>query len=303
MVLSRLIQFQRRRAARTSGKSLFAIVGVVVVGAAVAFFISRMVGFSNMRVPDGWLSLSDQPGEDGWVTRVREPKSGTVFRLMPSGKFRMGSPDSELGREADETHHWVQITKPFYISETETTQKQWERVMSSNPSRFNEERNPVERVSWRDAMDYCAKIGVGLPTEAQWEYACRAGTRSAYATGKRITEEQASFGADKQKNGEAGRPARRMSSVPVRGFPPNAWGLHDVHGNVYEWCADWYGEYPESTEEAPALDPLGPASGETRVLRGGAWGSEPEFLRSAGRDDFGPGDRNAYFGFRTALTP
>jgi len=300
---SSVTRTQRRRAGSTSGKSLFAIFAVVLVGAAVVFFISRMVGSTNLRVPDGWVSVSDQAGEDGWVTRAKEPESGTVFRLIPSGQFKMGSPDAEPGREADETHHFVQITKPFYLAETETTQKQWERVMGSNPSRFQEARKPVERVSWLDAMEYCEEIGVTLPTEAQWEYACRGGTRSAYSFGKRITEEQASFGGGKPKNGADDRPGRRMSTMPVRAFAPNAWGLHDMHGNVYEWCADWYGEYPDGTEEAPARDPVGPDSGETRVLRGGAWGSEPEFLRSAGRDDFGPGDRNAYFGFRAALTP
>ena len=303
MALSSGIHPRYRLATNSSGRSLFAILGIVVVVAAVAFFITRMVGSSSMRVPGGWESISDQVGEDGWVTRVKEPESGTVFRLLSSGRFRTGAPDAEPGRKADETNHWVQITKPFYIAETETTQKQWERVMGSNPSRFKEARNPVERVSWREAMDYCAKIGVTLPTEAQWEYACRGGTRSAYSFGKRITEEQASFGGGKQKNGGGGTPGRRTGPMPARAFAPNAWGLHDMHGNVYEWCADWYGDYPEGTEQAPALDPRGPESGATRVLRGGAWGSEHEYLRSAAREDFGPGDRNAYFGFRAALTP
>jgi formylglycine-generating enzyme required for sulfatase activity len=177
---------------------------------------------------------------------------GMKLNLIPPGEFAMGSPKSEPGRWDDETQHLVKITKPFYLSAHEVTQAQYEQVMGKNPSYFSVSGNgkgrvsgdtsqlPVERVSWNDAVEFCRKLsdeeGVEyrLPTEAEWEYACRAGTTTAYSFGNDVAQlGEYAWYADNSEN----------TSHAVGEKKPNAWGLYDMHGNVWEWCQDWFGPY------------------------------------------------------------
>jgi formylglycine-generating enzyme required for sulfatase activity len=216
--------------------------------------------------------------------------------LIPAGKFIMGSPDSEQLRSKSEgPQHEVTISKPFYIGATEVTQAQYEAIMGSNPSFYKDTTNPVDKVSWNDAAEFCKKISektrqaVRLPTEAEWEYACRAGTAKAF-----------SFGEDDRALGDyAWYPGNSGGKThPVGQKKPNAWGLHDMHGNVWEWCADWYGEYPNGE----VTDPQGPASGTSRVLRGGSYRFDPTYCRSAFRSYDTPDYSVINFGFRVAVS-
>jgi len=216
-----------------------------------------------------------------------------TFVHIPSGKFWMGSPDDEPERDDDETMHEVILTQGFYMQTTPVTQLQWEKVMGSNPSEFKgDPRRPVENVSWNDAKAYINKLHqrndghrYRLPTEAEWEYACRAGTTTPFAFGDNITPDQANY--DQKK------------TTPVGIFEPNDWGLYDMHGNVWEWCQDCYGAYlPRSVE-----DPTGAESGDSRVLRGGCRGYGAGRCRSALRDRFIPDCRHGVFGFRLVLLP
>jgi len=219
--------------------------------------------------------------------------------LIRPGKFMMGSPYSGhgWGKEADPQHE-VTISKPFYMGVTEVTQAQYEAVMGTNPSNFKGAANPVDGISWNDATDFCKKISektrqaVRLPTEAEWEYACRAGTESAF-----------SFGDDPSALGDYAWWGGNSDGTthPVGQKKPNAWGLYDMHGNVWEWCADWYGEYPAG----PATDPFGPATGSgLRVLRGGAYGCGGDTypFRCACRYYLDPAFRHGLSGFRCART-
>jgi len=229
---------------------------------------------------------------------------GMKLLLIPAGEFRMGSLEAEDGREDDEgPAHRVRIARPFAIGATEVTQAQYEKVAGKNPSRFQGEDRPVERVTWDDAVAFCAKLteierkagklAAGevyrLPTEAEWEYACRAGTSGPFGSGgdARALGRHAWFaGSSDDETHPAGRKE------------PNAWGLRDMHGNVSEWCADWYGEY----SEAAVADPKGPADGEERVIRGGAWTDEASACRSAYRSMNAPGESFANVGFRVVRT-
>jgi formylglycine-generating enzyme required for sulfatase activity len=222
---------------------------------------------------------------------------GMEFVLIPSGWFMMGS-DKEKDQEAldDETPHRVTISKPFYLGKYEVTQAQWEAVMGSNPSYFKGRDNPVETVSWDDVREFIKSLNIKegngcwrLPTEAEWEYACRAGTTGVY-----------SFGDDENSLGHyAWYDGNSKSAHPVGQKRPNAWGLYDMHGNVWEWVQDWYGEYPTSS----VLDPRGPSSGSYRVNRGGSWDDDARNCRSAYRDNDTPGNRYIGMGFRLALSP
>jgi len=217
--------------------------------------------------------------------------------LIPAGKFMMGSPDSEQWHyKIEGPQHEVTLSKPFYMGVTEVTQAQYEAVMGTNPSNFKGATNPVETVSRKDAAEFCKKLSektrqtVRLPTEAEWEYACRAGTATAFSFGD----------ADSALGDYAWYDANRGSTThhPVGQKKPNAWGLFDMHGNVWEWCADWRGDYPNGA----ATDPQGPASGTSRVLRGGAWSTPPDPCRSADRYSYARGDRYYYFGFRVVVS-
>ncbi len=221
---------------------------------------------------------------------------------IPAGEFRMGSPDSDKDAMSDEKpQRRVRITKPFYLGKYLVTQEQWDAVMGSNPSQFKGPKNPVEGVSWDDCQVFLGKLnektgGQGgqfvLPSEAQWEYACRAGSTTRYCIGDDSSklDEYAWYGANSDGK-----------THPVGEKKPNAWGLYDVHGNVWEWCQDWYdGDY-----YAKLLmdDPIGAATGSNRVVRGGSWDDAARHCRSANRSGIQPGYRISDLGMRVSLVP
>jgi formylglycine-generating enzyme required for sulfatase activity len=226
---------------------------------------------------------------------------------IPEGKFLMGSPESEKDRDKNETQHEVTISKPFYMGVTEVTQEQYETVMGNNPSTFKGKTNPVEAVSWDDAQTFCKLLSkksgktVVLPTEAQWEYACRAGTKTRFSFGDK-DEDLRKYGSYYDKADTRGRPGQDKEHSDGFGktasLKPNAWGLYDMHGNVWEWCQDWHGDY----RKGAATDPTGADTGSVRVLRGGSWRNvDPASCRSASRGGFGPNSRADIFGFRVAV--
>jgi RNA polymerase sigma factor (sigma-70 family) len=210
---------------------------------------------------------------------------GMKFVWIPPGTFMMGSPQEEKERSDDETQHKVTLTRGFYMGVYTVTQEQWQQVMGNNPSYFRGEANlPVEQVSWNDCQEFIKKLRekdkkqYRLPTEAEWEYACRAGTTTPFHFGDTISTEQAHYyGEAVYGNGKKG--VCRNKTTPVGTFPANAWGLHDMHGNVWQWCQDGYGEYPRND----VLDPKGPEKDGIRVLRGGPWLYNPVECRSAHR--------------------
>jgi len=220
-----------------------------------------------------------------------------VAVLMVPGKFTMGSAFGEKDRKSDEgPAHQVTISKPFYMGKYEVTQEQYERVMGRNPSSFKGPKKPVQNVSWHDAAAFCQKVGQGaaklvrLPTEAEWEYACRAGTQTRFLSGD--DESQLSAFAWHDSNSD-------HTTHPVGWRKPNGWGLCDMHGNVWEWCLDWHGNY----EKSAAHDPQGPVEGEYRVLRGGSCFDAPALCRSASRIRGNPVNRDYRIGFRVVVVP
>jgi formylglycine-generating enzyme required for sulfatase activity len=222
---------------------------------------------------------------------------GMSFALIPSGQFTMGSPRGERGRQDTEVQHGVTLTRPFYMGTTEVTQAQWVALMEDNPSFVEGDDHPVETITWNDAVEFCRRLSekdgarYRLPTEAEWEYACRAGTTTAFYTGDTLSTDQANY------NGEADDPKKglnRDETTPVGSFEPNAWGLHDMHGNVWEWCSDWHAPY--GTQQV--TDPKGPDEGTTRIVRGGCWVNSSTICRSAMRGDTEPVSWNFHFGMR-----
>ena len=256
-------------------------------------------------------------GQRHWPETVLDLGNNVQMRLVliPAGKFMMGSPATEVGRRSDEgPQHEVTISKPFYMGVFEVTQEQYEQVMGVNLGGFKGAKNPVECVSWDEAVEFCRKLSVGtgkkvtLPTEAQWEYACRAGTTTAYNTGDSLKPGQANAnfpynpGVWDTIMAWLGMSSAQeiIQTTPAGSFPPNGFGLYDMHGNVWEWCSDWCGE--DYYANSPKTDPQGPDSGSARVLRGGGWGYDPQYCRSAdrGRDD--PVNRLGYYvGFRVVV--
>jgi len=202
-----------------------------------------------------------------------------AFRFCPPGTFAMGSQETEQGRSPRETLHQVTLTRGFWMLETEVTQLMWISVMGNNPSHFQGANLPVERVTWNDAQAYIQRLNTlgvapagfrfSLPTEAQWEYACRAGTTTAFHFGNTLSREQANFGA--------GRTTGRTRGVGS--YPANAWGLRDMHGNVWEWVQDWSGDYLSGA----ITDPTGVDRSWARVIRGGSWDNRAQDCRSATR--------------------
>jgi formylglycine-generating enzyme required for sulfatase activity len=219
---------------------------------------------------------------------------------IPRGKFTMGSPKDEKERAPTEEQHEVEISRNFHLAATEVTQKQYKQVMGVNPSGFTGDDNlPVESVTWQNAQNFCAKLSAlpaerqlrrvyRLPTEAEWEYACRAGAKTRFHWGDGLTAKQANFSA-----------SGLGKTCKVASYPANAWGLHDMHGNVWEWTADWHD--PGYYKISPRLDPRGPAKGDNHVMRGGCWFDGTNYNRSACRYWNGHVTQDRGLGFRVAL--
>jgi len=232
------------------------------------------------------------------VTIVLGTNRWTV-RWVPSGRFTMGSPLDEPNRDKDEVQHEVVFTRGFFMAETECTQAQWMAVATHNPSHGKAPDQPVNQVTWKEARDHCFRLtqlhraqGLipegwewDLPTEAQWEYACRAGTTGPFAGN---LEEMAWV----ESNSEG-----KTHAVKTR--KPNAWGLHDLHGSAWEWCRDWYGDYPTNSVQ----DPTGPSAGNFRCYRGGSRIYGARRARSAIRGAMTPELKGDYLGFRAVLLP
>ena len=231
---------------------------------------------------------------------------GMKFVWIPPGNFMMGSPKEEEKREPNETLHKVTLTKGFYMGVYAVTQEQWQAVMGNNPSYFKKEQEkklPVDSVSWDDCHEFVKKLRgkdkklYRLPTEAEWEYSCRAGAKTPFHFGETISTDQANYnGLGTYGNGKTG--INRKKTVPVGSFPANAWGLHDMHGNVLQWCRDWFGDYPQKD----VVDPQGPENGIMRVLRGGSYDVIPQRCRSAFRVWSEPGLRSSICGFRVCFS-
>lgn len=246
-----------------------------------------------------------------FLPRARGNAGGVPVRWIPAGRYTMGSPEGEEGRDTDEVQHEVVLSRGFFLAETACTQEQWATVMGSNPSEFKGADRPVEQVTWEEAVEYCRKLTKRqraerilpegwewrLPTEAEWEYAARAGT-----TGERYDKLDAVawYGneMDEEEEDIEGTGNSGDQTHPVKQKVPNAWGVYDMLGNVCEWCSDWYGEYPTLRLK----DPTGPSSGSDRVSRGGSWLDHPGCVRSGHRCEWDPGSRSDDLGFRPALS-
>jgi formylglycine-generating enzyme required for sulfatase activity len=260
------------------GRLMGAVVGIIIIALGAYFFLGR--GHSKMTTNS----------------------IGIEFALIPSGSFQMGCSDGDADcQDEEKPQHKVTISNSFYIGKYEVTQGQWKRVMGKNPSEFQNcgEDCPVEQVSWNDAQEFISKLcemekmspcKYRLPTEAEWEYAARAGSKTKYYWGDTINEEYLWY----EVNSES-----KTHTVGKR--KPNAWGLYDMIGNVWEWNEDWYDSGYYSNGEA--VDPRGPSSGSLRVFRGGSWYNNAGFCRSSYRYNVTPDRRNRSLGFRLARTP
>jgi formylglycine-generating enzyme required for sulfatase activity len=265
------------------------------------------------------FSIPTGPGDWEFVTQR--------LRWIPPGQFEMGSPETESGRYKNEVQHAVRISTGFWLFDTPCTQGLWVAVMDGeNPSRFTDLQRPVERVSWDDSVAFASElaqrmgINFGLPSEAQWEYACRAGTRTAIYTGDlEILGDANAPALDPIAwyGGNSGHEYDHADGVPItwlddkqysfeqggtrreKGKRPNRWGLYDMLGNVWEWCSDWHGDYAIESQ----VDPMGPENGSNRVRRGGSWRNAASVCRSANRDWDSPDFRCNYLGFRVAVVP
>jgi formylglycine-generating enzyme required for sulfatase activity len=241
--------------------------------------------------------------------RLLKNTVGMTFARVPAGTFTMGSTDKEQGhREHDGPPHEVKITRSFYLSVTPVTQAQYLHVMGKNPAKHSKSRgcgvdHPVEMVTWKEAESFCVRLAqlpeeeihnrtYRLPSEAEWEYACRAGTKTAFSCGERLTGHDAVFAASGGKYGG-------KSTAPAGTSPPNAFGLTDMHGNVQEWVHDWYDEYYYF--ESPGTDPNGPGRGVLKVARGGCWSMLPSDCRSAARKPYPSDTHSDLIGFRVVM--
>ena len=254
--------------------------------------------------------------------RLGTQGSSDEFVLIKGGTFTMGSPQSEPERQTDETQHRVTVSD-FYIAKSPVTQREYRELMGSNPSEFNGDNLPIENVTWFEAVRFCnarsvqegltpaytisgetvtwnrSANGYRLPTEAEWEYACRAGTTTPFNIGSNITDKEANcYNNYGYNNNSSGRVTGgyRGRTTPVNSYHANSWGLFDMHGNVADWCWDWYGEYGT----AAPTNPTGPATGTLRINRGGGWNDFPKHIRSAYRAATPPDNSSFNLGFRLA---
>jgi formylglycine-generating enzyme required for sulfatase activity len=283
--------------AKTTG---FAVIAVAI-GALIACAAEQASGPAKQPSTSPATRPAGEPATQ--LTLDLGNKVTLKLALIPAGKFMMGSPKDEKDRSRDEgPQREVTISKPFYMGVYPVTQEQFQQVMGKNPANFRGPANPVEQLGWGDAAGFCEALSqqtgmtASLPTEAQWEYACRAGGTTRYG-----------FGDDDAKLGDYAWYTENSSdnikwvgrkSHSVGSKKPNDWGLYDMHGNVCQWCADWYGPYAD----AKTVDPQGPDSGKERILRGGCWGSAAKGCRCAARgkgDPFNYG--NDAYGFRITV--
>ena len=229
-----------------------------------------------------------------------------AFRWCPAGSFMMGSPLSEPERYGNEAQHKVTLTRGFWMLETPVTQLMYNSVMGENPSHWKGDKLPVENVSWEDCQKYISWLNylneeilagfrLTLPTEAQWEYACRACTTTPYHFGKTLNGDKANCNGGYPYGMSKGKYLKKTSEVGS--YPANAWGLYDMHGNVWEWCSDWYKDFLSKN----ATDPVGPSTGSSRVLRGGSWHGSARCGRSARRRGSRPARQGDRIGFRLAI--
>lgn len=284
--------------------TLIIFILIVLIVGIIIFFMS------NKKTPNNTVTKPQN---------ITTTDDGLIF--IQGGTFEMGSPETELQRGEDETQHSVNLDN-FYISKYEVTQKEYEEIMGENPSNFKGEKLPVENVTWYDAINFCNRLseregltavytidgenvswdrtanGYRLPTEAEWEYAARAGTTTPFNTENSISAEEANFyghypyGIEENLETKPGK--YRQTTVEVGSFSPNKWGLYDMHGNVREWCFDYYGEYNlENTN-----NPSGPNTGTLRVNRGGGWNDYAKHMRSSYRGSQTPNQAINNTGFR-----
>lgn len=213
--------------------------------------------------------------------------------LIPPGKFLMGSPIAEFGRGENENQHLVYITKSFYMAKFEVTQAQWEAVTGYNPSFFKGSKLPVSNISWMDCQDFVRKLNFKtkgkfrMPTEAEWEYCCRAGTETVFSFGDNLSSDNANYAESK-----------KAKPLEVGSYKPNNFGIYDMHGNVWEWVNDWLGDYPK----IQVSDPTGLQIGKSKILRGGCYEYSASAMRSANRGFNFPDNRHMTNGFRLAAS-
>ncbi|MDR3233753.1 MAG: formylglycine-generating enzyme family protein [Planctomycetaceae bacterium] len=268
----------------------------------IAFAVSLSFTVLALCSNIGYIQADDNP-------KAGDPLELTVknvkyrFRWCPAGTFTMGSPLSEADRNNNEQLHPVTLSQGFYLAETEVTQEQWESIAGNNPSNFKGSKLPVECVDWNACQDFVKELNAlgvapkgykfSLPTESQWESACRSGSTTAYC-----------FGENSKKLGDYAwyNENSKNTTHEVGTKKPNAWNLYDMHGNVFEWCNDWYGNYPSATASTAELtDPIGASSGSYRVRRGGSWLLSAEDCRSAFRSLNSPDYAGDFIGVRVAL--
>jgi formylglycine-generating enzyme required for sulfatase activity len=268
--------------------SRYRVVTVIVTTAVLVVATSRLMA----------------PGPASTV--LIEPQTRMEFVAIEPGSFVMGSPIREAGRNDDETAHRVTMTRRFFVGRREVTQTQWTMVMGQNPSHFKDcSHCPVENVDFYEVASFITHLNAQstsmryrLPTEAEWEYVCRAGTQTPFTTGGHITVDQANVDGRFPYAGSAAT-ASYDKTRPAGSFAPNPWGLYDVHGNVWEWTNDWYGPYDSRAD----TDPKGPDAGTVRVIRGGSWRFDANSARCALRYTHSPQDKGSSLGFRLVAEP
>ena len=309
---------------------------ILCLVSAALFLTVCLTGCSSLKAPgkakymvvdllSSGVSYTDVEPVGGWSEEYKTTK--LALRRIEPGTFAMGSPEDELGRRNDETQHEVTLTRPFYIGIFEITQKQYQLITGGNPSvtEYRGDAKPVDNVSYNDIrgaqkgaqwpannevdefsffgkLRARTKLDFDLPTEAQWEFACRAGTTTALNDGNNL--------ADIEKDDNLNKLGRYSynggeddGTAVVGSYLPNAWGLYDMHGNVSEWCLDWWDD-GESGSSDPVTDPVGPAEGYLRLLRGGSFCDSAGECRSAYRFDYGkPYYDYSRYGFRVVLVP
>ncbi|MCI5165290.1 MAG: formylglycine-generating enzyme family protein [Candidatus Electrothrix sp. GM3_4] len=245
-------------------------------------------------------------------------QSRQILRWIRPGTFLMGAAKDEEGQRSwlgRETQHSVTLSQGFWLADTAVTQQMWHTVMHASPSGFVGDQNPVERISWHDARIFIHRLHrripdlhARLPTEAEWEYACRAGTTSPFSLGSDISPKLINYNGKYPYRPTEEEGIYRKRTVAVKSFPCNDWGLYEMHGNVWEWCQDYWQPDLEapgsqgSQESQPTVDPQGPQKGQYRSVRGGSWVSDACFVRSACRDRYSPDYYFGSIGMRLALT-